>query len=82
MSTSAGIGNPSLVTDQIQTLQGMAGCTNFPPTIPFLFVRLLSRFSSWRKPKLTHSTFIAQCGFSLVPHTYAIHEVARRADFI
>ena len=32
----AGVGNLSQVAGQKQTLQGMAGCTNFPPTIPFL----------------------------------------------
>jgi len=32
----AGVGNLSRVARQKQTLQGMAGRTNFPPTIPFL----------------------------------------------
>jgi len=32
---NAGVGNLSLVAGQKQTMQGMAGRTNFPPTILF-----------------------------------------------
>jgi len=35
-SSKAGIGNLLLVADQKQTLQGMAGRTNFLPTISYL----------------------------------------------
>jgi len=41
--SKAGVGNLSLEAGRQETLQGMAGPTNFPPTIrfPLLFVMLL-----------------------------------------
>jgi len=37
-----GVGNLSLVAGQKQTLQGMAGRTNFPSTIPFFLLFMMS----------------------------------------
>jgi len=64
-------------------MQGMAGRTNFPPTIPFilLFMMLIklgylwnfNQINSWFSQLITtesmpYSTFIALCGFAwLVP---------------
>jgi len=45
-SSSTGFGNLSRVVGQIQTVQSMAGRTNFPPTIPFLLL-LLNLRNSW-----------------------------------
>jgi len=69
----------SSVASQKQTLQGMAGRFNFPPTIPFplLFMLLMKlgnflnyiEINSWfsqfikKTQNVTYSTFIVQCGF-------------------
>jgi len=76
----SGVGNLSLVAGQKQALQGMTGRTNFPPTIPFslLFVMSLKLGNLWNFNQI-HSSFsqfitkaqntkyntsVAQCGFS------------------
>jgi len=48
-SNRPGVGNLSLVMGPKQTLQCMAGRTNFPPTIPFplLFMMLLKLGNLW-----------------------------------
>jgi len=48
----AGVGNLSLVAGQKQTLQGMAGRSNIPPTIPFPLL-LLNLGSLWNFNQIT-----------------------------
>jgi len=89
-------GSATLVAGHKQTSQGMAGRTNFPPTIRTTLLHMIllklgtlwkfNQTTSWfsqfitKTPKKTYSTFIAQCDFSwVVPHKYAMHEIARRA---